>query len=232
MYSANRESLMPARILASRKRPARIFIVDDHPMVREGMAARIASQDGLAVCGQAADAVEALAKIFAAEPDLVIVDLKLKGASGLDLIRQLLARDPSLKVLVSSMYPESLYAERVLRAGALGYVNKEELPDVLLDAVMRALEGRVYLSSRMANSMLLGAAGRGPGRSSLETLSDRELEVFRMIGDGLTTRQIAGNLDLSIKTIERHREKIKTKLDLKNAAELAQHAVRWVSENG
>lgn len=213
---------------------ARILIVDDHPVVRRGLRMLIDDEPDLTVCGEAGDADEAIRALDAKKPDLVIVDLSLKGSSGLELIKRIKSRNAESKMLVSSMFDESLYAERVLNAGALGYVSKQEAMEKVIEAIRCVLSGRVYLSAAMSDRMLhrLTRDHVTPDRSPLETLSDRELEVFEMIGRGRTTGEIAMQLHLSVKTVETHREKVKAKLGLKTAAELYQHAVRWVLEQG
>ena len=219
---------------SSGKIVAKILIVDDHPIVREGLTARIARQPDLKVCGEAEDVLDALEKVKATQPDLVIVDLSLKSGQGLDLIKRIKAKAPDTKMLVSSMYDEALYAERSLRAGAMGYINKQELSEKIIDAIRRVLAGKMYLSPLMTERLLQRAVGGGaqlPG-PLVETLSDRELEIFKLIGKGMTTRQIAGDLHLSVKTVETHRENIKSKLGLPNSAELSREAVQWVMENG
>src|SRR5262249_7060104 len=162
------------------------------------------------------------------------VDLSLKSGQGLDLIKKINASTDKIKTLVSSMYDESLYAERALRAGALGYVNKQEMSEKIIEAIRMVLAGKIYLSPVMTERLLHRAVGVPPDltRNPVETLSDRELEIFRMIGNGKTTRQIAGELHLSVKTVETHRENIKGKLNIVNGAELGREAVRWVMENG
>jgi DNA-binding NarL/FixJ family response regulator len=162
------------------------------------------------------------------------VDLSLKSGQGLDLIRRIHAFSESTKTLVSSMYDESLYAERALRAGALGYVNKQEMSEKIIEAIRQVLDGKIYLSPNMTERLLHRAVGAQPQlvQSPVETLSDRELEIFKLVGLGKTTRQIAGELHLSIKTVETHRENIKSKLHIVNAAELSREAVQWVMENG
>jgi DNA-binding NarL/FixJ family response regulator len=207
-----------------------ILIVDDHPLVRRGLSALIASQPGLAVCGEAASCRAALEAIGQLHPDLVIVDLVLGADDGLDLVKAMRARHPGIPALVLSMHDESLYAERSLRAGALGYVTKQQLDDTVLVAIRRLLDGEMYLSDKLARQLAAKYVG---GRtietdSPLNALSDRELQVFRLIGQGRTTRQIAETLKLSIKTVESHREHIKNKLTLKSSAELAQRATQWV----
>lgn len=211
---------------------ARILIVDDHPLVRRGLGELIADEPDLDVCGEADDVGEALLRVDADKPDLVIIDISLKTGNGVDLIKRIKARGSDVKMLVSSMHDESLFAERVLRAGALGYVSKDEPPETVIFAVREVLAGRYYLNSQSKDELLRRAVG---GRkaftgTSIENLSDRELEVFELIGQGVTTREIADRLHLSIKTIESHRENIKAKLDLKNAAELSRHAVGWIME--
>jgi DNA-binding NarL/FixJ family response regulator len=213
---------------------ARILIVDDHPVVRSGLRMLIDDEPDLLVCGEAGDADEAIRVLDAMKPDLVIVDLSLKGSSGLELIKRIKSRESGSKMLVSSMFDESLYAERVLNAGALGYVSKQEAMEKVIEAIRCVLSGRVYLSAAMSDRMLhrLTRDHQTPERSPVETLSDRELEVFEMIGRGRTTGEVASQLHLSVKTVETHREKIKAKLRLKSAAELYQYAVRWVLEHG
>lgn len=213
---------------------ARILIVDDHPIVREGLAARINRQPDLKVCGEAEDVADALELVKTTRPDLIIVDLSLKTGQGLELIKKVKARSEETKMLVSSMYDESLYAERALRAGAQGYINKQEISDKIIDAIRMVLSGKMYLSQRMTERLLQRAVGSAPQivQSPIETLSDRELEIFKMIGKGCTTRQIANELHLSIKTVETHRENIKGKLNIPNSAELSREAVQWVMENG
>jgi DNA-binding NarL/FixJ family response regulator len=213
---------------------ARIFIVDDHPVVRRGLRMLIDDESDLLVCGEAGDADEALRELDAKKPDLVIVDLSLKGGSGLELIKRIKSRSTTMKMLVSSMFDESLYAERVLNAGALGYVSKQEAMEKVIEAIRCVLSGRIYLSAAMNDRMLHRFARdhQVPDRSPVETLSDRELEVFEMIGRGRSTAEIAALLHLSVKTVETHREKVKAKLGLRSGGELHQYAVRWVLEQG
>jgi DNA-binding NarL/FixJ family response regulator len=210
----------------------RVLIVDDHPIVREGIAAVINREHDLEVCGQAGGLAEAMRLHRETHPDIVVADVSLADGNGLELVKELVAQDAQAKVLVQSMHEESLYAERSLRAGARGYINKEEAPLQLVNAIRHVLHGRVYLSSRMTDRLLnRSLRGVDADRSPIETLSDRELEVFEQIGRGMTTRRIAQNLYLSPKTIETYRENIKTKLSLRNATELTQHAVQWVLDN-
>ena len=216
------------------RRTVKIVIVDDHPIVREGLAARIMRQPDLEVCGEAEDVADALELIKTIQPDLVIVDLSLKSGQGIDLIKKVKARWEHTKMLVSSMYDESLYAERALRAGAMGYINKQEMSEKIIDGIRQVLEGKIFLSPLMTERLLQRAVGSAPQltQSPIETLTDRELEIFKMIGKGMTTRQIAGDLHLSVKTVETHRENIKGKIDVPNSAELGRAAVQWVLENG
>lgn len=212
----------------------RIIIVDDHPLMRCGFRALISDEPDLEVCEEASNAEEALQLIERDQLDLAVVDIALDGQNGLELIKRIKARDSRIKVLVVSMYEASLFAERCLRAGAMGYVNKEEATDTVVEAIRRILQGHVYLNAETTDQLLLGVAkGRDPTRvSSVETLTDRELEVFALLGRGLSTREIANKLHLSVKTIETHRENIKSKMRLANSHELTRSAVQWVLENG
>lgn len=216
----------------SAKEVARILIVDDHPVVRRGLAELVADEPDLEVCGEAADAPDALRMVDETNPDLIVVDISLKSGHGIDLIKRIKARNDTVKMLVSSMHDETLFAERALRAGAMGYINKEEASDRVIEAIRHVLRGQIYLSSRMTEGLLHGVvAGREAiDHSSLKRLSDRELEVFEMIGRGMTTRQIAETLRRSVKTVETYRENLKAKLGLKNSAELSRHAVQWALE--
>jgi DNA-binding NarL/FixJ family response regulator len=213
---------------------ARILIVDDHPLVRSGLRLLIDCEPDLTVCGEAADATEAMRLLETQKPDLLIVDLSLKDSSGLDLIKRIKGRNSTVKMLVSSMFEEGLYAERVLSAGALGFVHKQEGMDRVIEAIRCVLSGRVWLSATMSDRMLrrMTASPAPPSQSPVQALSDRELEVFEQIGRGRSTKDIARQLHLSIKTVETHREKIKAKLGLKSAAELSRAAYQWVAENG
>jgi DNA-binding NarL/FixJ family response regulator len=210
--------------------PRRIFVVDDHPLIREGLAAKLANQPNMVLCGEAEDVAEAITRLADAEPDLVIVDISLKNGNGIDLIKRLKAKDPSLVILVWSMHPESLYAERALRAGARGYVSKSKSASEIMEAVLTVLDGRTYLSPEMAEKLLGRVVGgqKALEASSVDTLTDRELETFELLGQGLTTQQIASKMHVSRKTVETYRARIKEKLGLANAAELIQHSVQWV----
>jgi DNA-binding NarL/FixJ family response regulator len=218
----------------ARTRPARVLIVDDHPIVREGLALLISSQADLEVCGEAEDVITAGQLIDEARPDVAIVDISLKGSSGLELIKRIKAKHPSVQILVSSIHDESVYAERALRAGAMGYVNKQEATRTILVALRRILDGRVYLSERMADRLLcrtVGGGGEPIVGSPIESLSDRELEVFELIGQGLSTTEIAARLHLSSKTVETYRDRIRVKLNLTTGFQLARYALQWVLEN-
>ncbi len=213
---------------------ARILIVDDHPAVREALAAWIGRQSDLEFCGEAVEMGEALRLIAETKPDLAVVDISLKTGNGLDLIKRIKDRTDSVRCLVWSSHSETLYAERCLRAGALGYIQKDEAMDKLMEAIHSVLEGKVYLSSAMTEKMLQRTIGYGrkeESRSPLDTLADREMEVFRLIGEGVKTSEIAARLHLSIHTIETYRDRIKTKLDLQNGSELTRFATQWVLEN-
>ena len=211
----------------------RILIVDDHPVVRRGLRELLHDEPDLEMCGEAESSEEALEQLADAAPDVVVVDLTLKSGHGLKLIHDIKDRSPKVKSLVSSMHDEMLFAERVLRAGAMGYINKQASPEKIISAIRQILHGEIYLSSRMANRLLHRVSGdRLPEKSTVERLTDRELQVFQMIGQGLSTREIAKDLELSRKTIETHREKIKAKLRLRNSTELSRDATRWAMENG
>ena len=222
----------PAMSNEGSRRPARIMVVDDHPIVRQGLTQLISSEQGLEVCAEASDAAEALKLLAETRPDLIIVDISLNSGNGIELIKQIKVRDENVRMLVSSMHDESLFAERALRAGAMGYINKAETTDKVFDAIRQVLAGKIYLSARMTDRMLCRAIGSEEhlSGSPIDSLSDRELEVFELIGQGLTTRQIAAKLHLSPKTVETYRENIKSKLNLNNATELTRHAVQWTLE--
>ncbi len=209
---------------------AKVFLVDDHPLVREWLTQLIQREDDLTVCGEAEDAQEALQKIEETRPDVVVADISLKHTHGLELVKDLQARLPGLPVLVLSMHDESLYAERVLRAGARGYITKQEATKKILQAMRQVLSGQIYISekmaSRMVHKMVLGRADSE--KTPIERLTDRELEVFQLIGRGQATRRIAAELHLGIKTVESYRARIKEKLNLEDGTQLLQHAIQWV----
>ena len=207
----------------------RILIVDDHPMMRQGLALLINNEPDLATCCEAPTAGQALEAVQRQVPDLVLADITLPDKSGLELIKDLRALHSDLKVLVISMHDESLYAERVLRAGGRGYVMKQEGGAKLLEAIRRVLAGQIHVSEKMSSRILEIFSGRrAEGEASpVENLTDREFEVFQLIGQGKGTRQIAEKLHLSVKTVEVHRVNIKAKLRLESASELIRFAVRW-----
>jgi len=208
----------------------RVFIVDDHPIVRQGLTQMINQEADLMVCGEAEDAQNALQAVAELHPDLVLVDLSLKEGSGLDLIRTLRTRQTMLPVLVVSMHDETLYVERALRAGARGYIMKHEATDIMMNAIRRVLRGEIYVSDKMLTKLLGRFVLDAPNTSTstLERLSNRELEVFRLIGEGHTTRHVAVVLHVSIKTVESHRAHIKEKLQLNDTTELVRYAMQWV----
>jgi len=212
----------------------RILIVDDLPLVRSGFVQLISDEPDLAVCGEAADEAQALQLVATTTPDLVIIDLSLAGGSGINLIERIKAHYGEVCMLVVSMHDESLFAERVLTAGALGYLNKQEAPSNIIRAIRRVLEGRVYLSDKLTERLLDSLTGmaKAPGQSPMQRLSNRELEVFELIGRGMTTGKIADHLQLSTKTIETHRENIKKKLGLASGQELTRRAMHWLIERG
>jgi DNA-binding NarL/FixJ family response regulator len=215
-------------------KPTRVVIVDDHPMLRERLALLIEKEPGMVVSGEADNVQHGLDLIESQWPDIAIVDITLKGSSGLELIKDLKARAIPTPVLVLSMHDESLYAERALRAGAQGYITKQAASEEVLTAIHRVLSGNVYLSRDFTEKIVNQMAGAGlPAEySPLHLLADRELEVFRLIGLGQTTREIATALGLGLKTVDTYRERIKQKLNLKNAAELYRKATCWVQEQG
>ncbi len=211
----------------------RVLIVDDHPLVRCGLAALIEGEPDLAVCGEAATATEALALVCDMAPDAVIADLSLPDNSGVRLIERLAGLEHPPRILVFSMYEESLFASRSLSAGASGYLNKHEAGLDVIEALRHILAGKVYLSRQMTETMVQGLANGGDALAALPSigaLSNRELEVFRLIGDCLSASQIAERLNLSVKTVETHRAKIKRKLKLTDAGELRRFAVQWALE--
>ncbi len=221
---------MTAQLPGPLTKKIRVFVVDDHPIVRQGLAQLLNREPDLMVCGEAEDARAALQSIDASKPDILIVDVSLNGPDGIDLLKTIRTRDSHLPVLILSMHDESLYAERALRAGANGYIMKQEATERVLIAIRQILTGEVYVSDRMAQKMVrqFVKGSAVPKRSIVDELTDRELEVFRLIGQGHGTRQIAEELHLSVKTVESYYAHIKEKLSLKNGRELVQHAVQWL----
>lgn len=212
----------------------RILIVDDHPMMRAGLAAQISDDLELEVCGQAEGVSDALEAVETSHPDLAIVDISLKDGNGIELVKTMRSRFPHVKILVLSAYQESLYAERALRAGAMGYLNKQETGEKIFAAIRTVMAGERFLSVELTERLVgrVIAAPDATRKAPVETLSNRELEVFQLIGQGLTTGAIARQLQLSPHTIDTHREKIKHKLDVKTANALQREATQWVLENG
>ena len=214
----------------NRKPKTKVLLVDDHPILRQGLGRLINAEADLIICGEAEDASKAFDLVGTLSPEVAVIDISLKNSNGIELIKNIKARYSALPILVLSMHDESLYAERALRAGALGYIMKEEASGQVLVGIRKVLAGEIFLSERMKSKMLQQmASGRSKVVASpIELLTDRELEVFRLIGEGRSTRQIAGQLHLSVRTVEAYREYIKAKLNLKNSTELIQHAFHWV----
>jgi len=212
---------------------SRIFLIDDHPLVRMGLAQILSTQEDLEVCGEIGHGRGAAQAVEAAAPDLIILDLTLPDAGGLDLIKAIRAVGVTKPILINSMHPETLYAERVLRAGADGYLMKQVAPKKVLTAVRKVLAGEVYLSEEMTRQLVnsMGGTRRTPQNHSVERLSDREFEVFEQIGRGRSTAEIASLLGISPRTVDVHRANIKSKLGLSNSAELARMAVNWVESS-
>ena len=216
------------------KNRKKILIVDDHPMMREGLAQLIDREPDLVASCEAGTAAQALNMVVARKPDLVLVDISLPDKSGLELIKDIQVFHPYLPVLVISMHDESIYAERVLRAGGRGYLMKHEGGNKLIQAIRQVLGGQIFLSEKMSARILEVFSGRKDQaiNSPVERLSDREFEIFQLVGEGLGTRDIAGRLHLSVKTIEVHRANLRRKLDLKSGAEVVHYAIRWTEGGG
>ena len=208
---------------------ARVLIVDDHPIFRRGLCALINENTDLQVCGEVGNTIDALKFVESTQPDVVTIDISLNNESGLDLIKEIKSRDDQIKMLVVSMHDELLYAERSLRAGAMGYLNKHEAIGKTIEAIQWVLEGKVYLSNQMSDRALRRLVGRTEKlqNSPIDALTDRELQVFEMIGQGLTTRQITDMLSVSPKTVETYRHRIRIKLGFQNSSELAVSAAQW-----
>ncbi len=219
-----------ARHLSKPKERKTIFIVDDHPVFREGLVGLVKREPGWTVCGEADAASPALAAIERLQPDLVLADIGLPGRNGLELVKDLRAACPEMAVLVISMHDETLYAERVLRAGARGYIMKQEGPEKMLHAIRQVLDGQIHLSGKMSVRILDAFAGiRRKAGSPIARLTDRELEIFQLVGQGNDSHVIAGQLHLSVKTVDAHRSNIRQKLNLKTGTELICYAARWVA---
>lgn len=211
----------------------KVLIVDDHPMMRQGLAQLINHEPGLVASSEAGTAAQALNSVAGRRPDLVLVDISLPDKSGLELIKNLQALHPDLPILVVSMHDETIYAERVLRAGARGYIMKQEGGKKLLEGIRQVLSGQIFVSDRISSKLLETLSGKKRGGSSpVETLSDREFEVFQLIGQGRSSREVAQQLHLSVKTVEVHRANIRHKMVLKSGAELVRFAIRWIEAQG
>jgi DNA-binding NarL/FixJ family response regulator len=217
-----------------RTRVARIAVVDDHGIVRFGYAQLIGLEPDLEVCGMAGSEQEGIELFKQEHPDLAIIDLSLKEGDGLDLIKSVASQFPDVKILVVSAHDESLFAHRVLSAGALGFINKQEAPSKLIDGIHAVLDGGFFFSESVTKELIRGRLGKSKPIqvSGVETLTNRELQVFEMVGSGQQTRQIADSLYLSIKTIDRYKENIKRKLGITNSTQLVQHATHWVLKRG
>jgi DNA-binding NarL/FixJ family response regulator len=215
--------------MADKSRAANILIVDDHPIVRQGLRQVIDAESGLSVCCEAESPPEALGQMAKLAPDLVLVDLRLGNSDGLDLIKSIRSTLPATKILVLTMHAESFYAERALRAGADGFLTKQEASENVVGAIRKLLAGEMFVSDRISPKLLRKLiTGDGRKADPVERLSDRELQVFRLIGEGLASQEIADALSLSVKTIETYRAHIKEKLELEDARRLVQTAIRWV----
>ena len=210
-------------------RKSRVLVVDDHPLVREGLVNLINAQHDLMICGEAEDSAQAIAKIVKARPHVALIDISLKNESGLELVKHLASQFPQVALIVLSMHDETLYAERALRAGARGNVMKREATKNVLASIRRVLEGGVYVSEKVTSSMAnaLGSPGEAASCSPVERLSDRELEIFRLLGQGRTASQIAGDLNLSVKTVQAYCARAKEKFGVSSLVELLRAAIRW-----
>ena len=217
------------------KKPARVLIVEDHPLVREGIRSRIEGEAGFVVCGEAADVADALNQLERCSPDVAIVDISLKEGNGLDLIKRMLSRQPGLRIIVSSMHEEIVYAERALLIGAMGFVHKLESVETLLQALRDAVEGRIFASEAVIQRLLNRNMGRRQTSENcaaeIDVLTDRELEVFECIGRGQDIKSIANQMHLSPKTVETYRDRIRHKLSIASAHELKHFAFQWVNDH-
>lgn len=207
-----------------------VFLIDDHAVLLEGLSILINKEQDMTVCGTATDTPSAVNRLFDVQPDIAVVDLSLENSNGFDFIKSIKARYPNTHVLVLSMHDELIFAERSMRAGASGYVMKSEKPSVIISAIRQLMDGKIYLSARMTNYVVNKALNSKTqnDKDVVETLSDREFQVFQYIGEGIPSKQMAQNLNLSIKTIDSLRENIKHKLGLENASELTKYAIKWV----
>jgi DNA-binding NarL/FixJ family response regulator len=211
----------------------RIFIVDDHPAVRQGVMAIVSHEADMLICGEAGDTSDALQQMASLMPDVAVIDISLKSSNGIDLVKRIKAEYPSIRMLVWSMFPDTLYAARALRAGALGYLNKSDSTEQLVEAIRTVGQGNVYLTGETSQRLLQEAFANHANDDALplDLLSDRELEVFKLIGEGLSTQQIAEAIMLSISTVETYRQRIKSKLNIQSSTELVRTAVHWLLES-
>lgn len=216
----------PARLPVPEHRRTRILLVDDHPIVREGLARLIGQEPDMKVAGSAPDAATARVALRTVDPDFLVLDLSLPGSSGFHLIKEVRETYPALPILILSMHAEPFNAERALQAGANGYITKADAPEMVLDAIRTIRRGEVFVSPELAGK-LLSRMSTGGQADAVSQLSNRELEVFNLIGDGVSTKRIASNLDLSVKTVETYRSNIKRKLGLEDSAELVNYAIRF-----
>lgn len=211
----------------------KILIIDDHPVSRDGLSIRIERESDLEVCGEASDIADALRLVSEQNPDLAIIDVSLETGNGIELVKEVKSRFPNVKMLVWSMYDESLYADRAIQAGAQGYINKKNVRETMISAIRTVLAGDIYLSPEYSAKVLNRLAqGNSISKIPSEVLTDRELETFTLIGQGLKTKEIATRMELSLSTVETYRSRIKDKLGLTHTAELAREATSWVLTNG
>jgi DNA-binding NarL/FixJ family response regulator len=232
-YSPLSSALIPSVYRKDYSMKTRIYVVDDHALFRKGVSVIISAESDMEVCGEGEDCVHATQDILKLKPDVVVVDISLKGNSGIELIKNVRAVDPQIQFVVLSMHDETVYALRVLRVGAKAYVMKQDVLSAVVEAIQRVRKGQLYVSGRVASQMLnrYAQGERLEDDSPVAGLSDRELEVVNLIGSGISTRDIASRLNVSIKTIETHRAHIKNKLNLSSAAQLVQFCVRWVDQS-
>src|SRR6202790_1854262 len=224
-----RSNASPAGMSTGKRRERRVLIVDDHPIVRQGLRRVMENEDDLTVCGEAETARDARTAIKELSPDVMIADISLKQGDGIELVRDVRAHHPQLSILVLSSHDEAIYAERMLAAGANGYIMKQAASEQFLGSLRQVLDGHIYVSQAVGNNMIHKFAAGGPRMSAnpIERLSNRELQILHMIGKGMSTRETAQSLNLSIKTVESHRQRIKRKLNLSTGTQLVQYAVNW-----
>jgi DNA-binding NarL/FixJ family response regulator len=224
-----KKPILPAQTALPKKR---VLIIDDHPVFRAGLAGLLSMEADLTVCAEAQDAAQAMHALERLQPDLVLMDMSLPGKGGLELLKDFRALSPQTPVLMISMHDETLYAERVIRAGGRGYIMKQEGPERIIQGIRKVLAGGIFVSERIAALLLDALAGSKSGASPVSTLSDREFEVYRLLGQGREPHEISQILHISIKTVDTHRMHIRQKLGLRNATELIHHATRWTAEQG